>query len=104
MDGLAAIITMLIMAPITILVIVWVVRRKVAVVQEIVEETLAQTIQVNHAVNGKDPRQSTLSEDVITIRDKQEVDSPTDAGESEALLPLVKKLTQAVAEISERLK
>jgi len=66
-----------------------------------INEVAAVVKQVDRAVNGKDPRDSTLSEDVIRIRDKQELDLPS--GGEAALLPMVKALSISVANLERAL-
>lgn len=82
-----------ILMPVALIVVAWIGKRKIDEVKSPVVETLRQTTEINHAVNGKDPRATTISEDVTTIRAKQEKDTPSDVGEGEdALLPLVRRI------------
>lgn len=107
--GIAAIITAL-LTPISLVVLAWLqIQAKATGEAALVvsEATLEVAHEVNHAVNGKDPRDTTLSEDVITIRDKQELDLPTllesdSNGTSAAILPLLRALAIEVADISKR--
>lgn len=92
------------MTPISVILLALIHSRKIDRVQATATETLVNTTAINHAVNGKDPRESTLSEDVITIRDKQEIDQPTVAARNgDALLPLMRQLVVTVETLQGRL-
>ena len=98
LSGLALVITS-ILTPISVVAVGWFTNRKVGQVASTAEETLVQARAVNHAVNGKDPRETTLSEDVIKIRDKQETDQPS--AKTPGLVPrfdLFEKLLEQLAE------
>lgn len=43
----------------------------------VTEEVLVVATSTEHAVNGKAPGEASISQDVATIKDKQELDSPT---------------------------
>lgn len=60
--------------------------------------------EVNHAVNGKDPRDTTLSEDVITIRDKQEVDLPSSDISRVGLVPAMRELHAMMGQLLKEVK
>lgn len=67
-------------------------QRKVKEVHEVVKA-------VDHAVNGKSPGESSISQDVTTIKEKQESDNPSTEPEPNghrALVPMVEKLTTLV--------
>lgn len=97
--GIATIIAA-ILTPLSVVVLAWLTNRKVGHVGVAVERVEQVVGLVNHAVNGKDPRDTTLSEDVIRVRDKQERDMPSlQPADPEALLPLVKQLVTQVAEL-----
>jgi len=75
-----------------------------------VESSIAKThevaVSIDHAVNGKDPRQTTISQDVSTVMAKQERDQPTDATGAVpvAVLPLVMEMREAIRHIQTRLE
>lgn len=60
---------------------------KVEKMGEVADETLHTATLIHHGVNGKAPGEPSLSEDVTTIKEKQEADSPTVAG----VVPVVTK-------------
>lgn len=70
------------------------------------EEVLVVASQVDRAVNGKAPGEASLSQDVTTIKDKQEFDNPTvvaDTGNGRAVIPLIERLTARVEELANKL-
>lgn len=94
LTGLALVIGA-VLTPLSVMYLAWLNNRNVKGVKAVADETLATTTLINHAVNGKDPRMSTLSEDVITIRDKQETDMPSAEPaptNGEAVLPLLREI------------
>lgn len=85
-----------ILTPLSVMFNVWITNRIAKVQQEekaaavetkaVVDETLATTTLIHHGVNGREEGDPTLSEDVATIKDKQEADSPSDAQPSELVV------------------
>lgn len=94
LTGLALVISA-VLTPLSVMFLAWLNNRNSKGVKAVAEETLQTATLINHAVNGKDPRESTLSEDVITIRDKQETDLPSVepvATNGGAVLPLLREI------------
>lgn len=102
--GLALVVTA-IMGPIVAIVTLYFNNRTTKKVHEVAKQTLAVATQVDSAVNGKNPGQSSISEDVTTIMEKQELDVPSLPVEPEdgngrlALVPMIRYLTQSMEEL-----
>lgn len=96
--GLAALIGS-VLGPVVVVITLHFNTRKVAQVVQTVDRVETVVAEVSHAVNGKDPRDTTISEDMITVRDKQERDRPSRDETEVALLPMVKQLVIQVAEL-----
>lgn len=103
LTGLALVISA-ILTPASVVFLAWLNNRSVKRVEEKVESVDQTATLINHAVNGRDPRQTTLSEDVITIRDKQESDapSPKPPPKEEAVLPLLRDVHSKLSELLEK--
>lgn len=70
-----------VLAPLSVMVLAYftyLTQRKVKEVHQVAEATLEKATATEHAVNGKDPGETSISQDVTTIKDKQEMDSPTE--------------------------
>lgn len=70
-----------VLVPVSVMVIgylTYLTQRKVKEVHAVAEATLEKATLTEHAVNGKSPGESSISQDVTTIKDKQEMDSPTE--------------------------
>lgn len=74
--GFALVVTS-IMGPLVAILTLLINNRTVKKVHDVAKETLEVASQVDRAVNGKAPGEASLSEDVTTIKDKQEADNPS---------------------------
>lgn len=98
--GLASVITAF-LTPISVIVLAYFAARKINKVEEKVDANTVVTHAINHAVNGRDPGEDTISEEVAAIRTEQLGDVKPAKGNGEAraiaLLPMVKDLVLQVA-------
>lgn len=69
-----------ILGPISLVILAWITyltNRQAKKNHALTEEVLGVATTIDHAVNGKAPGEASLSQDVTTIKDKQELDNPT---------------------------
>lgn len=102
--GLALLITA-ILTPASVIFLAWLNNRNSKNVKAVADETLQTANLINHAVNGKIPGDTTLSEDVTTIKEKQEVDMPSAPPvptNGEAVLPLLREVIARLDKLAEQ--
>lgn len=90
LEGVALVIGS-ILTPTSVVVIGWFTTRRISEVNETAIDTLRQIDEVNHAVNGRGGRRTTIEQDVDTIMARQELDAPSEIHER-GLVQIVEEL------------
>lgn len=84
-----------VLTPTSVIFLAWLNNRNTKEVKAVADETLVTATAINHAVNGKNPGESSISQDVTTIKEKQETDTPSAPPaptNGEAVLPLLREV------------
>lgn len=103
-----ALVVSAVLTPLSVAFLAWLNNKNSKKVIGQAEDTHQVVLAVDAAVNGKAPGETTLSEDVTTIMEKQELDLPSGDSESPmveggngrlALVPMIRYLTKTTEEL-----